>query len=97
MEAAKRQAAALLEEEQEACDTPLDAKIHKVPVPRETEAEVEEEAKNLYAQFCDVFKCKEDAEYFSMLPLSKKDRMTVLKRASEITKEEKQQQEDWYN
>lgn len=74
---------ALIQEEKDALDTPLDARIHTVQLPPQTKQEVEDVAEKLWRDY-PCFRTREDAEYFSMLPLSKEDSILVLKRASEL-------------
>ena len=72
----------IIAEEKKAYDTPLDARIHRVPVPMDcTDDDVTRKANKLIRDFGDVFKTKEDCTYFSMLPLSKKDQLDVLTKA----------------
>lgn len=76
----------LIKEEMDALDTPLDARIHKVDLPPQTKQEVEDVADKLWRDY-PCFKSRMDAEYFSMLPLSRQDSMAVLQRASELERE----------
>ena len=77
----------LRREEVAACDTPLNARIHSIGLPPDTVLACEAEAQAVYVKYSDTFKKFEDAEYFSMLPLDKASRDTVLKRAVELEKE----------
>ena len=76
----------LIKEEVDALDTPLDARIHRVELPPQTKQEVDDVADKLWRDY-PCFKSREDAEYFSMLPLSRQDSVAVLTRASEIERE----------
>lgn len=76
----------IIKEEKDALDTPLDARIHRVELPPQTKQEVEDAADKLWRDY-PCFKSREDAEYFSMLPLSRQDSVAVLVRASEIENE----------
>ena len=74
----------LVAEEMEAYDTPLHRAIHTADVPSEDLRERDGEVDQLVQKYRDVFTSKEDAEYFAMLPLSVKDRVSVLNRAREL-------------
>ena len=77
---------ALIKEEEDALDTPLDARIHRVELPPQTKQEVDDAADKLWRDY-PCFKSREDATYFSMLPLSRQDSIAVLQRASELENE----------
>ena len=87
--------AALIEEEKLGCDTPLDARIHTVPSPLETDREIEVEAERLYTEGRGIFKNLKEAEYFSMLPLSKQERLAVIRRTLEIQQEDADAKAAW--
>lgn len=74
---------AIIKEEEDALETPKDARINHVELPPQTKKEVEDVAEKLWRDY-PCFRSKEDAEYFSMLPLSRQDSQMVLVRASEI-------------
>jgi hypothetical protein len=74
----------LVAEEMAAYDTPLHRAIHTAEVLSEDLRERDEEVTHLVQKYRDVFRSKEDAEYFAMLPLSVKDRVSVLNRAREL-------------
>lgn len=93
MEEQKRKIA---EEEAQAIETPLDARIHRVEVPSESTLEFDAKVIKLQQQF-PVFASHEDAEYFSMLPLSRQDSIAVLQRAREIQLEGEKEKESWMN
>ena len=80
----------LIAEEKAALDAPLNARIHTVDLPPQSKEEVEAQCDKLWRRF-PCFKTKEDAMYFSMLPLSRQDSVAVLAKAMEI---EKQMQDD---
>lgn len=84
MEERKR---SIAEEELAALETPVAASINTVPVPVDTPLEFDAKVMKTMQQF-PVFKSRADAEYFSMLPLSRKDSINVLRRALEIQKDE---------
>ena len=84
----------LIAEEKAALDTPIDARIHTVDLPPETKDEVEAKGEKLWKQF-PCFKTKEDAMYFSMLPLDRKDSVMVLQKAIEIEREEAEEAKKW--
>lgn len=86
---------ALIEEEKAAYDVPLDSAIHKADVPHETPAELDMEAKTWYSTYMHVFPNFEEAEYFAMLPLSKKDKMGILKRALHFSEEARKLKNKW--
>ena len=86
---------ALIEEEKLAYDTPLDARIHTSVLPPHTDQELKAEAERVYLEGKGVFKDLQEAEYFSMLPLSKEDRMKILTRTLEIQREEKAAKATW--
>ena len=79
----------IAEEELSALETPVAARINAVPVPLDNPVEFDAKVMKTMQQF-PVFKTREDAEYFSMLPLSRKDSINVLHRALEIQREESQ-------
>jgi hypothetical protein len=85
----------LAEEEKKACDTPLGARIHTAQLPPDCEAEAGREAMRVHARYGDLFKNYEEAEYFSMLPLDKAARETVLKRAIALELESKADVNAW--
>ena len=87
--------AALIEEEKLGCDTPLGARIHTVPSPLETDREIEVEAERLYTQGRGIFKTLQEAEYFSMLPLSKQERLDIIRRTLEIEQEDTETKAIW--
>jgi hypothetical protein len=89
--------AALIEEEKLGCDTPLDSRIHTAPLPLPTSRELEVEAERVYAAGKGIFKDMQEAEYFSMLPLTKRDRLAVIKRTFEIQREEQAAKAAWLN
>lgn len=72
------------EEELMAMDTDLSSKIHTAMLLSEDMGERENDVNEIAAEFKDVFKNRDDAVLFAMLPLSKKTRMSVLERAREI-------------
>lgn len=76
----------LIKEEVDALDTPLDARIHRVELPPQTKQDMDDVADQLWRDY-PCFKSREDAKYFSMLPLSRQDSVAVLYRASEIQRE----------
>lgn len=84
----------LLAEEKAALDTPIDARIHTVEIPPQSKDEVEAQGEKLWRNF-PCFKTKEDALYFSMLPLSRKDSVMVLQKAIEFEKQELEEREKW--
>jgi hypothetical protein len=84
----------IAEEEAQALETPIDARIHKVEVPPESTLEFDAKVLKLQQQF-PVFASREDAEYFSMLPLSRQDSIAVLQRAREIQMESEKENESW--
>lgn len=84
----------IAEEEALALETLPSARINNVPLPIETAAEFDAKVDKLRRQF-PVFVSREDAEYFSMLPLSRTDSMAVLKRAMELQAEEEEHRDDW--
>ena len=85
----------LITEEIDACDTPLNARIHQVDLQPETELELEAETRKVWAKYSDVFKNYEEAEYFSMLPLSTKDRHEIIKRAKDIQRNSMETKKYW--
>ena len=95
MSVATDEVKALMKEEVDAIDMPLNARIHRVPVPDDSVTGVEDEVNRVYSQYRQVFTSKEDAEYFSMLPLSDTDRDRVLKRAKELVDEELAVRDEW--
>ena len=84
----------LVKEEKAALDTPIDARIHTVELPPQSEKEVDEYGEKLWRQYT-CFKTKEDAMYFSMLPLSRKDSAMVLTRAMEIERQNEKETDKW--
>ncbi len=80
----------LIKEEVDAFDTPLDARIHQVALPPQTIKEAEDIADKLWRDY-PCFKSREDAAYFSMLPLSRQDSVAVLVRATELENEKCQE------
>jgi hypothetical protein len=87
--------AALIEEEKLGCDTPLGARIHTVPSPLATDREIEVEAERVYTEGRGLFKNLKEAEYFSMLPLSKQERLAVIRRTLEIQQEDADAKAAW--
>tara|TARA_B110000046_G_C12949911_1_gene379656 strand:- start:388 stop:675 length:288 start_codon:yes stop_codon:yes gene_type:complete len=85
----------LLEEEKLACDTPLSSRIHRVKLPATNEKEVELEAQSCYLKYNNLFQAYEDAEYFSMLPLTQTTRQAVLERAIVLEEEARHQKAKW--
>ena len=77
----------LVAEEMAACDTPLHRAIHTAELASEDLRERDGEVAHLVQKYRDVFSSKEDAEYFAMLPLSVKDRVSVLNRARELRRD----------
>jgi hypothetical protein len=77
---------AIIQEEKDALDTPLDSRIHTVQLPPQTKQKVDDAAEKLWRDY-PCFRTREDAEYFSMLPLSRQDSVMVLERASELERE----------
>jgi hypothetical protein len=73
--------AAILREETNAYDTPLDARIHTAKLSSEGLAERDQELTDIASGHRDDFTSYEDAIFFAMLPLSVSDRAFVLKRA----------------
>ena len=84
----------LIAEEKAALDTPIDARIHTVDLPFESKEEIEAKGEKLWRQF-PCFKTKEDAMYFSMLPLSHQDSIAVLTKAMEIERERQTVTQSW--
>lgn len=84
----------LIQEEKAALDTPINARIHTVELPPQTEKEVDEYADKLWRTYT-CFKTKEDAMYFSMLPLSRTDSALVLAKAMDIEKQNKKESDTW--
>lgn len=84
----------LIAEEKAALDTPIDARIHTVELPPQSKEEIEAQGEKLWQQF-PCFSTKEDAMYFSMLPLSRQDSVAVLTKAMEIEREELKQTQKW--
>ena len=78
----------LLEEELLACDTDPSARIHTAELVSDDMADRDHELSVLADQYSDVFKNRDDAMYFAMLPLSATDRKSVLDRARDIMKAE---------
>ena len=79
-------------EEAEGRDVDVAARIHVVELPPDDVKGVELQAREVYNEYRHLFKSYEEAEYFSMLPLSVKQRSHVLARAvalSERDNEEK--------
>ena len=68
-------------EEAEARDVDVAARIHVVELPPDDVKGVELQAREVYNEYRHLFKSYEEAEYFSMLPLSVKQRSHVLARA----------------
>lgn len=85
----------LIAEEADACDTPLDAKIHTAQLPPSTQKELDADTQALYVKHSGVFKDYQEAEYFAMLPLSKEDRVRILARAGEFEREEARIKSVW--
>ena len=71
----------IIEEESLARDMPLNARIHTAEIPPDDPKQLEVVARSLYNQYRHVFKDYEEAEYFTMLPLSMRQRDHVLARA----------------
>ena len=71
----------ILVEEQEGRDLSLSHAIHTADVPSEDISQRDKDIERLANKYEDVFKSREDAEYFAMLPLSRQDRERVLVRA----------------
>lgn len=86
----------IIAEEKAALDTPIDARIHTVELPPQSKEEVEAQGDKLWRQF-PCFKTKEDAMYFSMLPLSRQDSVAVLTKAMEIERENRSNTDKWDN
>lgn len=84
----------LIAEEKAALDTPIDARIHTVDLPPENHEEIQAKGEKLWRQF-PCFKTKEDAMYFSMLPLSRQDSVAVLTKAMEIEREQNERSKKW--
>jgi len=84
----------LIQEEKAALDTPINARIHTVEIPPQTEEEANDHGEKLWRQF-PCFKTKEDAMYFSMLPLSPTDSVRVLTRAMELEGQNKKEARMW--
>lgn len=84
----------LIAEEKAALDTPINARIHTVDLPHESKEEIEAKGEKLWRQF-PCFKTKEDAMYFSMLPLNRQDSMAVLTKAMEIEREKQTVTQSW--
>jgi hypothetical protein len=75
----------LLEEERAALETPLDARINSVDVPPETKEQWKEVSRDICQRYRHLFKNREEAELFSMLPLTTDEqRDRVIKRALEL-------------
>ena len=84
-------------EESLARDTPVTAAIHTVELPPDDAKSLEAVARDVYGEYRHIFKNFEEAEYFSMLPLSVKQRDHVLSRAVALhdrKQEEKKMLED---
>ena len=77
----EKMAAVVNMEESLARDMPLDASIHTVNLPPDDPKQLEVVAREVYTQYRHIFKDYEEAEYFTMLPLSMKQRDHVLTRA----------------
>ena len=93
----EKMAAVVNMEESLARDMPLDASIHTVNLPPDDPKRLEVVAREVYTQYRHIFKDYEEAEYFTMLPLSMKQREHVLTRAvalHERAVEEKRMFED---
>jgi hypothetical protein len=69
----------MIEEEKEAYDTNLNARIHGADLPPEGIEECIREARAYYDRNRNIFKSFEEAEYFFMLPLSERQRVRVLR------------------
>jgi hypothetical protein len=78
----------LKQEERLAYETPLTARIHRARAPAESMVEAKKEADYVYNKYRGVFAEYEDAELFSMLPLTAQQRDDVIKRAREIRGEQ---------
>tara|TARA_R110000851_G_scaffold243362_5_gene395970 strand:- start:10700 stop:11002 length:303 start_codon:yes stop_codon:yes gene_type:complete len=74
----------LLAEELLACDTDISARIHTAQLVSDDIVSRDRELSLLADQYSDVFKNRDDAMYFAMLPLSEADRKSVLHRARDI-------------
>jgi hypothetical protein len=85
----------MIKEEMLAYDSPLDARIHQVKAPPETDRELAADAEMLYAAGTGVFSSYEEAEYFSMLPLTVADRVAVLARTRELQQIHEKQKAAW--
>lgn len=79
----------LVAEELAAFDTSLSSRIHSADLIADTIGERDAEVARIASRYEDVFKNKQDAVYFAMLPLSGADREKVLDRAREIMRIEK--------
>lgn len=75
---------ALLAEELSACDVDISARIHKAELVSDDIDTRDKELGSIADKYSDVFKNREDAMYFAMLPLSQLDRERVLNRARDI-------------
>jgi hypothetical protein len=78
----------LLAEEKSGRDFPAQRSIDTAEIPSEDIAERDKYIERLATKYEDVFKTREDAEYFAMLPLSDADRDRVLSRARYLTSRE---------
>lgn len=78
----------LVAEELAACDTSLSSRIHSADLVTDSIGERDAELDRMASRYEDVFKNKQDAVYFAMLPLSRAERDTVLVRAREIMRTE---------
>lgn len=91
MDAAKK----LREEEKLAYDTPLTSRIHQVKLPPQSIQELEAEINSCHIKYGNLFPSYEDAEYFSMLPLTDETRRAVLQRAQVLEQERRTHQAKW--
>lgn len=85
----------LLNEELDALDVPVGARINTVQLPPQTPQAVEDDARALFVQYAHLLPTIEDAEYFSMLPLSASDRSKILTRATELDIEARKLKVAW--
>jgi hypothetical protein len=72
------------EEELLAMDADVSAKIHTAELLSEDMGNREADINAVAAAYKNVFKNKDDAVYFSMLPLTDADRAIVMRRAIEL-------------
>lgn len=60
-------------------DPPISEAVVNAELPPQSIEETEQYQNSIYTRFGELFKSREDSDYFCMLPISNKQRLAVLK------------------